>query len=71
MPLSTIEEDPDFVAIPVEQAAPLIADRTSIDSEWDPERNDRYAGLKHACMCAVSIGSLIYVAILFSKIYHN
>lgn len=72
-PLKTdyIEENAEFVAVPITPASlaePLL-DQSDIEYDADPERNDRYAGLKHACICILMLGLLPYLIYLFWHIH--
>ncbi len=73
MSLATIREDTEteYVAIPITplpSVAPSIEDTQEL-TNYDPERNDRWAGFKYCCLCLIMIGLVPYLAYLFWKLH--
>lgn len=66
MNLSTIDENSEYVAIPIElnTKPPIPYRKESDDMLFDIEANDRWAGLKHGGICLlmlVVLGLAIYI----------
>ena len=67
MPLPIIQEDTDYVAIPIETQD--VPRKVSNIAQYDVEANDRWAGLKHGGLCILMLGMLGFMIYLFIKVW--
>jgi hypothetical protein len=67
MNLSTIPEEPEYVAIPLSPAPVLRREPNNVES-FDVEENDPHAGLKHGGICCVIVCVFPFFIYLFYKV---